>query len=145
MRSRARGLERFDQARGAHQVGLRGEIGGVVELDCGSRVDDDVARADERAALFAEAEPVASEVELEHRELLLGELGERRLAQLVLQTLERRARQHLALEALGGRSARARTDREVDAAALGNRAPAFLYQRFAQEAPAATDQHGLAL
>src|SRR5712692_8901165 len=57
---------RSQQARRAHQVGLRGKIGWVVELDGGGRVDDDVAGADELAALIAETEPIASEVELEH-------------------------------------------------------------------------------
>ncbi len=67
MRSRACGLQRFDQARGSHQVRLRGEIRRVVELDGGGRVDHDVAGADQLAALIAEAEPVASQVELQHR------------------------------------------------------------------------------
>src|SRR5229473_256367 len=107
-------------------------------------MDDDVASAQLLASCIAEAKPVAAKVELEHRELLSDQLRERRVAELVLQPLERRAREHLTLEAFGGRTPRAGADGEVDAADVWERSQAFLDDRLAQETRAAGDQYGLA-
>src|ERR1700737_3270560 len=92
----------------------------------------------------AQPQPGPTQVDLENRKLRLRELREFRLTQLVFETLERRARQHLALQAFSRRAPRTRADREVDAADLGYRAQAFLDDRLAQEAGAAGDQYGLA-
>src|ERR1700730_15255250 len=95
-------------------------------------------------ARVAHPETVPTQVDLENRKLRLRELREFRLTQLVFETLERRARQHLALQALRRRAPGNLADRAVDAADLGYRAQAFLDDRLAQEAGAAGDQHGLA-
>src|SRR5205807_8621932 len=96
------------------------------------------------ASRFAQAEAVATEVDLDHSQLLAGQLRETVFAQLVLQALESGAGEHLALEPFPGRPPRARPDRQVDARDVRNRAQAFLDYRLAEEAGAAGDQDGLA-
>ena len=127
VRAGAAGLQRFDQARRAEQVGLRR------------------ARAKLLACLVRETKDVAAEVDLDHVKLLGREPGERVFAQLFLQPPERGARENLAFEALGGRSPRARANGEVDAGDLRDRPQALLDDRLAEEAGAAGDQDGLAL
>src|SRR6266545_4297626 len=94
-------------------------------------------------APVAQTKTVAAEVDLDDRELLGGESGEHLLAQLLLQALEGRARQDLAVEALGRRPPSAGTDRQVDARNVGDRAQAFFDDRLAEEPGAAGDQDGL--
>ncbi len=145
VRARTCLLHRLDHARGAEQVGLRREVGRIVELHGRGRVDDDVALAELLHARVGQPEPVATQVELENRELVLDERRECLIPELLLQPLEGRACEHLALQPLRGRPPRARADGEIDAPNVRDRTEAFLDERFAQEAGAAGDQDGLAL
>src|ERR1700682_1094164 len=108
-------------------------------------MNHDLAGAQLLATRVAQPEPVAPQVDLDHRQLLRHELRERFLTKLLSQALECRAGQHLFLEALGGGPARAGPDREVDAPDLRDRTKALLDDRLAEEAGAAGDQDGLAL
>ena len=67
-------LERLHHPRRAEQVGLGREVCRIVELDGGGRMDHDLALSKLLATRVAEAEPVAAEVQLEHRQLFLHEL-----------------------------------------------------------------------
>src|SRR5216683_2148814 len=69
----------------------------VVELDRRSGVDDDVARAELVASRVGERESVTTEIDLQHGQLFFRERRESSVAQLFLEALESRARQHLAL------------------------------------------------
>src|ERR1700693_2644327 len=108
-------------------------------------MNHDLAGAQLLATRVAQPEPVAPQVDLDHRQLLRHELRERFLAKLFPQALERRAGQHLLLEALGSGPACAGSDREVDAPNLRDRTKALLDDRLAEEAGAAGDQDGLTL
>src|SRR5438552_19160887 len=145
MRPRAARTQGLDETCGTQQVGLGGEIGGVVELDGRRRVDRHVARAQLFASGIAQAEPVAPQVDLDHGELLGGKLAEALLAELVFQAFEGRARKHLALEALTGRPPRAGPDGKVDARDVRDRAQTLLYDRIDEEGGAAGVQEGLPL
>src|SRR5207245_8168132 len=107
--------------------------------------DHDIAPAQLLAVLVAESKAVAAEVDLDHGKLGARELRERLLAELFLQPFEGGAREHLALQALRRRPAGARSNREVDAGDVRNRAEALLDDRLAEKACAAGDQDGLAL
>src|SRR6266851_3579857 len=144
VRACSRSLQRFDQPSGAEQVGLRRKVRRVVELDRRSGVDDDVARAELVASRVGERESVTTEIDLQHGQLFFRELRESSVAQLFLEALESRARQHLALEPLRRGTPRARAYGEVDAPDLWNRTQALLDDRLAQETGAAGDQNGLA-
>ena len=101
----------LDQPRRAAQVGLRGQIGRVVEFHGRRRMDDDVACSQLLAAFIVETKPVATKIDLDHAKLCGRELGETLLTELFLQTFESGARQHLALEALERGAASAGTNR----------------------------------
>ncbi len=135
---------RFDQARGAQEVGLRGEVGGVVELDRGSGGDHDVAARELRPALLGQAQAVAAEVDLDHVQLLGRQRLERRLADLGLQGLEAGAGQYLALQAVARRAPLGGADGHVDTADLGQRTEDLLDQRLAEVAGGAGDEQRLA-
>src|SRR6266436_6999601 len=62
VRARSRSLQRLDQPCGAEQVGLRGKIRRVVELDRRRGVDDDVARAELLASRVGERESVTTQI-----------------------------------------------------------------------------------
>src|SRR5437588_2607496 len=108
-------------------------------------MDHHIAAAQLLAALIAQPEAVAAEVDLDHGKLGARQLREGFVAELLLQPLESRAGKHLALKALRCGTPRARTNREVDPSDLGYRAEALLDDRLAEEAGAAGDQDGLAL
>src|SRR6266853_4749119 len=108
-------------------------------------MNHDLAGPQLLATRVAQPEPVAPQVDLDHRQLLRDELRESFLAQLLSQPFERGAGQHLLLEALGSGPACAGSDREVDAPDLRDRTEALLDDRLAEEAGAAGDQDGLAL
>src|SRR5437588_6656400 len=108
-------------------------------------MDHHIAAAQLLAALIAQPEAVAAEVDLDHGKLGARQLREGFVAELFLQPLESRAGKHLALEALRCGTPRARTNREVDPSDVGYRAEALLDDRLAEEACAAGDQDGLAL
>jgi len=107
-------------------------------------VDDDLTRTQLLATRVSDAQTVAAQVDLEHRQLLPGQLGERLLTQLFFDALESRTGQNLTLQPLGGRTASARPDREVDPTDLGYRAEALLDDRLAQETGGAGDEDRLA-
>src|SRR5438270_4372375 len=108
-------------------------------------MDHHIAAAQLLAALIAQPEAVAAEVDLDHRKLGARQLRKGFVAELLLQPLESRAGKHLALKALRCGTPRARTNREVDPSDLGYRAEALLDDRLAEEAGAAGAQEGLAL
>ena len=141
-RALAQGL---DQPSRAQEVGLGGEVGGVVELNGRGGVDDDITLPQPLTRGFAQPQAVAPEIDLHDRELFRGEPGKAVLAELLPEPPEGGARQHLALEPLDRGPARARTDGQVDARDLRDGPQAFLDDRLAQEAGAAGDQDGLAL
>src|SRR5260370_13191145 len=145
VRRRSGRLQRLDNASRAQEAGLRGQVRRVVELDRGCGMDHDLARLQLLAALVAQPQAITPEIDLDDRELVVDEFRERRLAPLLLEALERGARKHLALEALGGRAPRAVADRAVHPTRFMDRSQAFLDDRLAKEAGAAADQDGLAL
>src|SRR6266550_2899242 len=74
----------------AAQVGLRGQIGRVVEFHGRRRMDDDVACSQLLAAFIVETKPVATKIDLDHAKLCGRELGETLLTELFLQAFESR-------------------------------------------------------
>src|SRR5437899_675324 len=129
MWTRAARRQRSHKARGTEQVGLRGEVGGIVELDRGRRMDDDVAGPNLVLRRLAEPQALAAQVDLDDSELLRSERGEALLAELLLESLERRARKHFALKTFRRGTPRARADGQVDARDVRNRPQALLDDR----------------
>src|SRR5438445_11047290 len=100
MRPRAAGPQRLHEAGGTQQVRLRRQVGRVVELHGRRRMNHDIALAELLAPLVAESEAVAAEVDLDDGKLGARQLRKGLLAELVLQPLERGAREHLTPAAL---------------------------------------------
>src|SRR5438445_789910 len=83
--------------------------------------------------------PVPAQVQLQHRQLLRHQASECPFAQLLLEPVERRAGQHLSLQAVGRGPPGAGADAEVDPADLGQGTEKLLDDGLSQEAGGAGD------
>src|SRR5262249_9679653 len=132
--------QRLHQAAGAEQVGLRGQVGRIVEFNSGRRVDHDGAAAQLAARLIAETEGVPAEVHVHHRYLLGYQGSEWLLAELLPEPAKSRAGEDLTLKALARKTTRAGTDCQIDPLYTRQRPQALLHDGLAKEAGTARDE-----